>query len=343
MTNFVLEARAISRTFGEVKALDEVSLGLEPGKVLALLGQSGSGKSTLLRVLAGLETIQSGQVFANGLLVSDTNFVMPPEKRPLGMVFQDFALFPHLTTLANVAFGLRDTNPAQRRALASKWLEQVGLRDRASAYPHELSGGEQQRVALARALAPEPKAILMDEPFSGLDPHLRLELQTSMLKTLREAGVAALIVSHDTQEALGVADNVAILEKGRIVQSGLPRAVYQAPKSLEAARALGPLWTLSACANNGRVETPVGGFETALVGPVRLCARPEATSFTRKQTGSFVVTDVRGVGRFVTISLNAITDPATHITALCQAASAPKIGDKVDVQVEAADAFVFRA
>ena len=343
MTDFALEARAISRAFGTVKALDGVSLGLEPGKVLALLGQSGSGKSTLLRVLAGLETLQSGQVFANGVLVSDAQFVLPPEKRPLGMVFQDFALFPHLTTLANVAFGLRHIPPAQRQALAAKWLEQVGLGDRAGAYPHELSGGEQQRVALARALAPEPKAILMDEPFSGLDPHLRLELQTSMLKTLREAGVAALIVSHDTQEALGVADSVAILEKGRIVQSGLPREVYQAPKSLEAARALGTIWSLPATALNGRVETPIGGFESALVGPVLLSARPEATKLTRNEFGNFVVTDVRGVGRFVTLSLNALTDPSTHITALCESASAPAIGDKVDVQVDAADAFIFQA
>jgi iron(III) transport system ATP-binding protein len=343
MTEFALEARTISRTFGTVKALDGVSLGLEPGKVLALLGQSGSGKSTLLRVLAGLETLQSGQVFANGALVSDAHFVLPPEKRPLGMVFQDFALFPHLTTLANVAFGLRHTLPAQRQALAAKWLEQVGLGDRAGAYPHELSGGEQQRVALARALAPEPKAILMDEPFSGLDPHLRLELQTSMLKTLRDAGVAALIVSHDTQEALGVADTVAILEKGRIVQSGLPREVYQAPKSLEAARALGTIWSLPATAINGRVQTPIGGFDTKVQGPVLVSARPEATKLTRNELGNFVVTDVRGVGRFVTLSLCALIDPSIRISALCEAASAPEIGDKVDVQVDGADAFISQA
>lgn len=343
MSEFALEARHLSRSFGTVKALDDVSLTLEAGKVLALLGQSGSGKSTLLRVLAGLETLDAGEVYADGRLVSDVRITVPPEKRPLGMVFQDYALFPHLTALGNVAFGLSHLGKPERRALAASWLARVGLGDRGGAFPHELSGGEQQRVALARALAPSPRAILMDEPFSGLDPHLRADLQSSMLATLADAGVAALIVSHDTEEALAVADQVAIIEHGRLLQSGLPRDVYRAPKSLEAARALGAVWSLEAHAENGRVETRLGAFASAFDGPVVVCSRPEATLVTPSDVGDFAVVDRRGVGRFLTLKLKAITGESAFITALVEAKNAPDTGQRVALSLQSEDVFVFKA
>jgi iron(III) transport system ATP-binding protein len=343
MSEFALEARHLSRTFGAVKALDDVSLSLEAGKVLALLGQSGSGKSTLLRVLAGLERLDAGEVYADGRLVSDKHTTIPPEKRPLGMVFQDYALFPHLTALGNVAFGLSHLGKPERRALAASWLDRVGLGDRGGAFPHELSGGEQQRVALARALAPSPRAILMDEPFSGLDPHLRTDLQSSMLATLAEAGVAALIVSHDTEEALAVADQVAIIEHGRILQSGLPNDVFAAPKSLEAARALGAVWSLEARAQNGRVETNLGTFTSAFDGPVVVCSRPEATRVTASEAGAFRVVDRRGVGRFLTLRLQSITGEGAFITALVEAKTAPESGQCVALSLQSEDVFVFKA
>lgn len=343
MSEFALEARHLTRTFGSVKALDDVSLSIEAGKVLALLGQSGSGKSTLLRVLAGLESLDAGEVYADGRLVSDVRNTVPPEKRPLGMVFQDYALFPHLTALGNVAFGLGQLGKKERLALAASWLERVGLGNRGGAFPHELSGGEQQRVALARALAPNPRAILMDEPFSGLDPHLRADLQSSMLATLAEAGVAALIVSHDTEEALAVADQVAIIEHGRILQSGLPRDVYRAPKSLEAARALGAVWSLDASAHNGQVEMRLGTFSSPFDGSVIVCSRPETTLVTASATGEFTVMDRRGVGRFLTLKLQASTGDGSFITALAEAKTAPDKGQRVAVSLQCEDVFVFKA
>jgi iron(III) transport system ATP-binding protein len=343
MSAFALEARNLSRTFGAVKALDDVSLSLEAGKVLALLGQSGSGKSTLLRVLAGLESLDAGEVYADGRLVSDVRTTVPPEKRPLGMVVQDYALFPHLTALGNVAFGLGHLNKSDRLGLAASWLTRVGLGDRGGAFPHELSGGEQQRVALARALAPNPRAILMDEPFSGLDPHLRADLQSSMLATLAEAGVAALIVSHDTEEALAVADHVAIIEHGRILQSGLPRDVYRAPKSLEAARALGAVWSLDGHARNGRVETGLGTFDSPFDGPVVVCSRPEATLVAASDEGQHIVVDRRGVGRFLTLKLQAETGDGGFITALVEAKTAPERGQPVALSLLPEDVFVFKA
>ncbi|GBF58324.1 Fe(3+) ions import ATP-binding protein FbpC [Candidatus Phycosocius bacilliformis] len=341
MTQFALEARAISRAFGAVKALDGVSLSVPAGKVVALLGQSGSGKSTLLRVLAGLEGIDAGQVLADGHVVSDAQLIVPPEQRPLGMVFQDYALFPHLTALGNVAFGLGKQPKAARLALAENWLDRVGLSHRANAYPHQLSGGEQQRVALARALAPSPRAVLMDEPFSGLDPHLRAELQARTLATLADAGVAALIVSHDTEEALAVADEVAIIEAGRILQSGLPHEVYNQPASLAAARALGAVWALEATSQHGRVETPFGTFPCPHVGQVLLCARPEATQVTLAPDGMFGVTDRRGVGRFRMLRLKTHASPIGTVMAQVEANKAPEIGSAVHIEISPEDVFIF--
>jgi iron(III) transport system ATP-binding protein len=187
------------------------------------------------------------------------------------------------------------------------------------------------------------RAILMDEPFSGLDPHLRADLQSSMLTTLAEAGVAALIVSHDTEEALAVADQVAIIEHGRILQSGLPSEVYRAPKSLEAARALGAVWSLDGHAQNGRVETRLGTFDSPFDGPVVVCSRPEATLVTASNDGHFNVIDRRGVGRFLTLKLQDVTGDGAFITALVEAKTAPERGQPVDLSLLPEDVFVFKA
>jgi iron(III) transport system ATP-binding protein len=341
MSHPSLEARHVSRSFGTLKAVDDVSLTIEAGQVVALLGQSGSGKSTLLRIFAGLEGVDTGEVFASGERVSRPRHMMPPEQRGLGMVFQDYALFPHLSALGNVAFGLQDLGRAQAKKVALEWLVKVGLADRANYFPHQLSGGEQQRVALARALAPQPRAILMDEPFSGLDPHLRTDLQRTMLAALREAGVAALIVSHDTEEALGIADQVAIIDQGRIIQAGTPGDVYAKPLSLQAARALGPVWSSGAVAKDGKVETVFGTYATGLNGPVTIGARPDSTTLTTTTTGSFVVIDNRGVGRSIT---STVKDPSGLIVqARVEATKALAIGSLVSVSVAPADIFVFGA
>jgi iron(III) transport system ATP-binding protein len=342
MKNPALHIINATRSFGTAKALDAVNLSLEAGSVLALLGQSGSGKSTLLRVLAGLEGLDDGQVFSNGALVSSPKLSVPAETRKLGMVFQDFALFPHLTAFENVMFGLNKLDKGVAQARAQTWLESVGLGLRGTSYPHQLSGGEQQRVALARALAPEPTAILMDEPFSGLDPHLRADLQRTMLAALRKAGVAALIVTHDTEEALEVADQVAIIDQGKIIQHGTPQDVYTHPNSLTAAKALGALWTADFMAKDGLVETPFGLFPTSKGqsenGPVTLAARPDTTQITSSEKGLFRIKEVRGVGRFVTVTVER---DKLILKAKVEASEPYSVGTCVDVTLAAKDVLIF--
>ena len=273
-----LEARCVSRRYGAAVAVADATLALERGEIACLLGPSGSGKSTLLRLLAGLEPVDGGEVLADGRRLSGAGAHVPPEARDLGFVFQDFALFPHLTVEENVAFGLRNLPAAERRARARLQLERVRMAERGAAYPQALSGGEQQRVALARALAREPAAILLDEPFSGLDMRLKAEVRDAALTALREAGAAALIVTHDADDALLTADRLALMDRGRILQTGSPREVYLRPVSLEAARLTGEADALPATVRNGRAETPLGAVPApgAVEGPAVLMARPEA-------------------------------------------------------------------
>ena len=240
-------------------AVDGVSLTLTCGRITALLGPSGSGKSTLLRAIAGLEPLDGGEVRFENHLWSAPGLHKAPEDRRCGVVFQDYALFPHLTALDNVAFGLREGTKAQRRQTALAELESVELAHRARAYPHELSGGEQQRVALARALATRPDVMLLDEPFSGLDRRLRGELRGATAAALRQSAAATLIVTHDAEEALELADTVALMSEGRIIQTGAPDALYLKPASLTAARLLGDVEAFEATlTEDGRAVTALG-------------------------------------------------------------------------------------
>lgn len=241
-----LTARGISRSYGTATIVDDVDLTLTPGRVVALLGPSGAGKSTLLRLLAGLETLDTGEIAIGNRVLSRPGSTVPAEKRRTGLIFQDFALFPHMTAQENVRFGLADRPREEGRRQALGWLARLGLETRASAYPHQLSGGEQQRVAIARALAPGPDAILMDEPFSGLDPALRGEVAEIALAAIREAGLPALLVSHDAAAAMEAADDLAIMRAGKIVQTGTPAEIYRHPADSLVASALGPTQTFRA-------------------------------------------------------------------------------------------------
>lgn len=264
----------ITRRFGARAAVDEVSLSLAEGRILALLGPSGGGKTTLLRLIAGLEAPDAGSLSISGRLVASPDVWMPVEQRGVALVFQDLALFPHMTALQNVAFGLVGTRGA-RRADALAWLDRVGLADLANRYPHALSGGEQQRVALARALAPRPRVVLFDEPFSALDAHLRQSVRDDVVRLLRDSGSSAVIVTHDAQEAMGMVDEIAILEGGRLVQMDTPRGVYDQPVTATAARLLGPVNLLPGEARGGAVQTPFGRVASTLEGPVQVAIRPE--------------------------------------------------------------------
>ena len=300
-----LDARGVSRRYGDAYAVAEASLALQQGEIACLLGPSGSGKSTLLRLLAGLEPVESGEVFGRGQRLSGRGVHVPPEDRDIGFVFQDYALFPHLTVEENVGFGLRRLAAGERRSRARLQLERVRLVHRAGAYPQALSGGEQQRVALARALAREPAAILLDEPFSGLDMRLKAEVRDAALGALRAAGAAALIVTHDADDALLTADRLALMDGGRILQTGTPREVYLRPVSLEAARLTGEADAFDVTLRGGVAETPFGPVAAGGVADGRavLMARPEAY-----RLGSGVdarVASARFAGGYVDVYLEA--------------------------------------
>ncbi len=258
MSGAAIALTRVTRAYDGRRVVDDATLTAPAGRILALLGPSGSGKSTILRIIAGLEPIDAGEVRLGGAIVSSPGATAPPETRRIGLVFQDYALFPHLDATHNVAFGL-DALPREARIAAARaWLQRVGLGARAHAYPHELSGGEQQRVALARALAPSPRAILLDEPFSGLDPALRAELRQITLDAIAETGATGIFVTHHADEALLVADRLAILKNGRVLQESDARAAYDSPVSAEAAAALGPVNIVDAVVENGHASTPFG-------------------------------------------------------------------------------------
>ncbi len=254
-----LQAENLTRRFGGRTVVDDVSLALQPGQVTCLLGPSGCGKSTTLRILAGVERQDTGRVLVDGQVVSDGSVHLPPEGRQIGLMFQDFALFPHLKVAANVAFGL--TGPkAERQRRAESLLERVSLAGFGAKYPHELSGGEQQRVALARALAPNPRILLMDEPFSGLDERLRDGIRDATLDLLKDEGTAVLLVTHEPGEAMRMADEIMLMRDGRVVQSGAPYNIYNRPVDQRAAAFFSDVNTIRGRVQGALTETPFGQF-----------------------------------------------------------------------------------
>ncbi len=257
-----LEFQGVSHHYGgRIAALDDVSLAVEPGEVLCLLGPSGCGKTTLLRIAAGLEPLQSGVVRIAGQVVADGRRHVPPEHRGAGMLFQDYALFPHLTVLQNAAFGLAHLPSDVRRRRGLEALAQLGVADLADRHPHTLSGGQQQRAALARALAPRPTVMLLDEPFSGLDTRLREQVREDALRALKEHGAATLMVTHDPHEAMAMGDRIAVMRAGRIMQVGTPASLYVAPHSAFVAAFLGDVNRFVGTVERGTVATPLGRID----------------------------------------------------------------------------------
>ncbi|WP_439575249.1 ABC transporter ATP-binding protein [Phreatobacter sp.] len=255
-----LAFEGLSHGYGRVRALAGVDLAIAPGEVVCLLGPSGCGKTTLLRVAAGIERPLSGRVLMDGREVAGPASFLPPERRGVGLVFQDFALFPHLTNLANVMFGLRALPRGEADAIARHALDRVGLADHALDYPHALSGGEQQRVALARAIAPRPGILLMDEPFSGLDSRLRDTVREETLAVMREIRATCVVVTHDPEEAMRMADRIVLMRDGRVAQSGTAAELYRAPVDIEAARFFSDMNEVPGRVQGGKIATPVGYF-----------------------------------------------------------------------------------
>ncbi len=257
-----LDVRGVTRRFDGVTVVDDVSLTVMPGEVTCLLGPSGCGKSTTLRIIAGVERLDAGEVWVDGRKLADTAGAVPPEQRSVGLMFQDYALFPHLTVAENVGFGLSGrSRSAGVAARVAEMLDKVGMARFADAYPHQLSGGEQQRVALARALAPAPRVMLMDEPFSGLDDRLRDGVRDETLDLLRAEGAAVLLVTHEPAEAMRMADQIALMRAGRIVQKGPPFEIYTRPADRETAAFFSDINVIEGDVHAGSVRTPLGAFD----------------------------------------------------------------------------------
>lgn len=259
MSGLVMER--IRHAFGNMEVLKDVSVVAEPGKLTCLLGPSGCGKTTLLRLAAGLEQIQDGQIFLKDQLVADgaSGFSLAPEKRGVGLMFQDYALFPHLNVFDNIAFGIR-TLTAERQAWIEDSLHRLGIAKHRNSFPHVLSGGQQQRVALLRALAPQPEILLLDEPFSGLDVTRRAQIREETLTFLKDCGVAVLMVTHDPEEAMFMADHIVVMRGGQVVQAGTPVQTYFSPVDAFVARLFGEMNTFEGRVENGQVATPLGPF-----------------------------------------------------------------------------------
>ncbi len=254
-----LEVQNLVRRFGGRAVVDDVSLRVRAGQVTCLLGPSGCGKSTTLRMIAGVEMQDEGRIYVDGQLVCDTVFRVPPERRHIGLMFQDFALFPHLSVGENVAFGLSGPR-SDKAARVNDLLARVGLGRFIDLYPHQLSGGEQQRVALARALAPRPRIMLMDEPFSGLDNRLRDGIRDETLEVLKAEDTAVVLVTHEPEEAMRMADEIALMRGGRIVQRGAPYNVYNAPGDRETVAFFSDINVITGRVRGALVDTPFGRF-----------------------------------------------------------------------------------
>ncbi|MFO1016152.1 MAG: ABC transporter ATP-binding protein [Hyphomonadaceae bacterium] len=327
----------VKRAYNGVLAVDDVSLVAPEAKVLAMLGPSGSGKSTIMRLIAGLEPLAHGEIRIGDERVSTATQTLPTEQRRVGMVFQDYSLFPHLSAGANVAFGLERFGRAERDTLALQWLDRVGLKHRAHAFPHELSGGEQQRVALARALAPKPRAVLLDEPFSGLDPVLRAELRDATLSTLAEARTTTIFVTHDADDALQVADRLAILKSGRLLQEAAPRDAYDKPATIDVAAALGPINVHEAIVSNGMLTTPFGSIAANGLpsgASARAAVRAEALKL-QAGAGARVI-DVRPHGAHDLVRIEA-----QNVIWRALVPAHTSLSETVAVEIQPAGAFAF--
>ncbi len=285
----VVEMRALVKRYSrnDHLAVDHLDLDVSSGEILCLLGPSGCGKTTLLRLIAGFEMPDAGRVRIAGKPVADAGTWVEPEKRRIGFVFQDYALFPHLTVRQNVAFGLRNVPKATRLQQADEVLDLVGLTIFAGRYPHQLSGGQQQRVALARALAPAPAVILLDEPFSNLDAALRGSTRHEVRQILKRTGTTAILVTHDQEEAMTFADRIAVMRSGRLEQVGTPERVYARPQTAFVASFLGRTNLLRAEGQGSVARTPLGDLALARPahGQVLLSVRPEALGFSRNGRG----------------------------------------------------------
>jgi len=335
-----LSLDAVSYHFGKKMVVDDVNFSITMGEVICLLGPSGCGKTTTLRLAAGLERADSGEIKVGKIIVDSENVFVPPEKRNVGFVFQDYALFPHLTVEENVMFGLKSDT---RERLAEEMLDRVGMGLHAKSYPHMLSGGEQQRVALARALAPKPRVMLLDEPFSGLDFRLRDRVGEETLKLLKELGTATVLVTHDSDEAMRLGDRVALMRDGKIIQQGQPMEIYNSPIDVGTAETFSEINNLPGTVNSGYVDTCLGklsakGFSEG--ASVSVIIRPESLKISKDGAYFADIINVRPMGFWTLLELKACTNGTTLLARL----SPDRLlstGERVAVDLGSRPYFVF--
>ena len=352
-----LEFHNVSHSYGATRVLQDISFGTSLGDILCLLGPSGGGKSTLLRLAAGLEPLQSGHLTLDGQTLAKPGQEPPPEDRPIGLVFQDHVLFPHLNVSANLGFGLRGMAQAAITARIEELLEQVDLVGFGKRYPHELSGGQAQRVALARAMAPKPRVLLLDEPFASVDSTLRRQLRRTTREALKTAGTTAIVVTHDPDEAMELADSIAIMAAGRIAQHASPAEIWRKPATLAVALLFGDAVELAAHVHDGVAQSAFGQLSTPQFtdvanGQALLAVRPEGIQLTAVDSNhpaSAVITDLRLLGHRWQVGLEALdqamqgqsTARPARISATVQSPQGLAIGAKVHTSLDPENCFCF--
>ena len=333
--NLIIRARSVTKSYGSEIVLSDFNLDVWNGSIVGILGISGSGKTTALRLLAGFDKPDSGIIEMRNRVISSEETFLPPEERNVGMVFQDYALFPHLNVEKNISFGL------SRDEIKSGRLEEVlsmcNLETYRNKFPQELSGGQQQRVSLARALAPKPEVILLDEPFTSLDAHMARDLREEVVSLLRQTETTAIIVTHDQEEALSVCDVVSVLENGSVIQSATPQEIYLNPVSQTVANSVGDPNILKGFSVDGRVETSLGTFVTAYNGALDVSIRPECIELLLDSEGSYVVKECTFYGHDQVISFQNSKGEIFRARSLPN--TIYEAGDKVNINISEVTTF----
>lgn len=333
--NLIIRARSVTKSYGSEVVLSDFNLDVWNGSIVGILGISGSGKTTALRLLAGFDKPDSGIIEMRNKVISSEETFLPPEERNVGMVFQDYALFPHLNVEKNISFGL------SRDEIKSGRLEEVlsmcNLETYRNKFPQELSGGQQQRVSLARALAPKPEVILLDEPFTSLDAHMARDLREEVVSLLRQTETTAIIVTHDQEEALSVCDVVSVLENGSVIQSATPQEIYLNPVSQTVANSVGDPNILKGFSVDGRVETSLGTFVTAYNGALDVSIRPECIELLLDSEGSYVVKECTFYGHDQVISFQNSKGEVFRARSLPN--TIYEAGDKVNINISEVTTF----
>ncbi len=329
MSDAALRFVDVSCQFGSEQVVNQVSFDVQPTEIVCLLGPSGCGKTTSLRLAGGMETLSGGEIWMAGQCVANDQMAQPPETRGIGFLFQDFALFPHLSIADNVSFGIRHLDDSEKRARVSMLLEQVDLAGFEDKFPDTLSGGEQQRAALARALAPSPRLVLMDEPFSNLDPQLRDQMRDLTLHLLKQSKAAGLIVTHDAADALRMSDRIAVLNKGNLLQIASPQEIYFQPAQYDVATMFGPVNTLQGQVEAGVLSCGLGNCVVeAADGNYQIGLRPESLSLDRgEEAGLSFTAELNHVRAFGSEWLADLSGAEVHgWHARLRQAHAPQVG-----------------